>query len=132
MRLVGEIVKQVRGVTYKKSQAISELRQGYKPVLRAGNIIASRILESDFVYVPQNIIKDDRLLKYGDILIAASSGSLSVVGKAAMLESDMNAGFGAFCKVLRPNKEVIFPRYFKFFFETAYYKNTIKHLAEGC
>jgi len=53
------------------------------------------------------------------------------VGKAAMIEQNMNAGFGAFCKVLRPNLDEILPNYFKYFFETSYYKNTIRHLAEG-
>lgn len=48
-----------------------------------------------------------------------------------MLETDMDAGFGAFCRVLRPRTEIVYPRYLKFFFETNYYKNTIKHLAEG-
>jgi type I restriction enzyme S subunit len=43
----------------------------------------------------------------------------------------MNAGFGAFCKVLRPNKEIVNENYFKFYFETPHYKNTISQLAEG-
>lgn len=131
MMFLGSIVEQISGVTYQKSQASTEPLKGYKPILRAGNISASRILENDLIYIPENLIRNDRLLKYGDILIATSSGSLSVVGKAAMLENDMDAGFGAFCRVLRPNVEVVFPRYLKFFFETNYYKNTIKNLAAG-
>lgn len=131
MKLLGEIVKQISGVTYQKAQASIKPVDGYKAVLRAGNIYASRILEEDYVYVPENLIRNDRLLKYGDILIAASSGSLSIVGKAAMIETDIDAGFGAFCRVLRPRTEIVYPRYLKFFFETNYYKNTIKHLAEG-
>ncbi len=131
MSILGDIVKQISGVTYQKSQATTKPSEGCKPVLRAGNISSSRILEEDYVYVPENLVRNDRLLRYGDILIAASSGSLSVVGKAAMLEADMDAGFGAFCKVLRPNTEIVYPRYFRFFFETKYYKNTIQHLAAG-
>ena len=76
---------------------------GYISVLRAGNINETRIIKDNFVYVPESLIKHDRRLIYGDMLIAASSGSLNIVGKAAMLEEDMEAGFGAFCKVLRPD-----------------------------
>ena len=78
-----------------------------------------------------SLVKNKQYLKHGDILVAASSGSIEVVGKAAMIECDMNATFGAFCKVLRPNSEKIDINYFKHFFETAYYKRTIKSLAEG-
>lgn len=131
MRLIGEISKQVRGVTYNKSEAVMEPHPGYKPILRAGNINASRVVKEDFVYVPEKRIKRNQFLKYGDVLIAASSGSLNIVGKAAMLEADFDAGFGAFCKVLRPDVDVVFPRYFKFYFETPSYKSVIKHLAEG-
>jgi len=131
MRLIGDISTQIRGITYKKSQVLSRSNEGYIPILRAGNINATRIIKDNFVYVPKNLIKSDRLLKYGDVLIAASSGSLNIVGKAAMLEEDMNASFGAFCKVLRPNFDLVNPRYFKFYFETTNYKNTIRHLAEG-
>ena len=128
---LGSISKQIRGITYSKSVAKSEPTDGFKAILRAGNIGASRVIGTDYIFVPENLIKKEQYLKYGDILIAASSGSLSVVGKAAMLETNMDASFGAFCKVLRPNFDVINPRFFRFYFETRSYKNTIMHLAEG-
>ena len=131
MRLLGEFVKQIRGITYNKSQAKKEYSNGYIPIYRAGNISSSKVIDQDFVYVPESLVKEERLLKYGDILIAASSGSLSVVGKAAMIESDRNVSFGAFCTVLRPVSDELAPRYLKYFFETSYYKSTIRHLAEG-
>jgi type I restriction enzyme S subunit len=131
VRLLGEFVKQIRGITYNKSQAKKEYSNGYIPIYRAGNISSSKVIDQDFVYVPESLVKEERLLKYGDILIAASSGSLSVVGKAAMIESDRNVSFGAFCTVLRPVSDELAPRYLKYFFETSYYKSTIRHLAEG-
>lgn len=51
--LLGEIVKQISGVTYQKTQASTKPIDGYKAVLRAGNISASKILEEDYVYVPE-------------------------------------------------------------------------------
>ncbi len=126
-----KLMKQVRGVSYSKNDASLTYKEGFVPVLRAGNIQNSRIIHDDFVYIPKEGVKNVQLLKKGDVLIAASSGSISIVGKAAMILQDMNAGFGAFCKVLRPNKEIVNEDYFKFYFETPHYKNTIRQLAEG-
>jgi len=39
-------------------------------------------------------------------VIAASSGSIDIVGKAAPALVDFDGGFGAFCKVLRPKSNV--------------------------
>lgn len=128
---LNKIMKQVRGVSYSKNVASLTYKEGFVPILRAGNIQNSRIVHDDFVYIPNEGVKNVQLLKEGDVLIAASSGSISIVGKAAMILQDMNAGFGAFCKVLRPNKEIINENYFKFYFETPHYKNTISQLAEG-
>ncbi|HEY9170438.1 MAG TPA: restriction endonuclease subunit S [Lutibacter sp.] len=128
---LSKLMKQIRGVSYSKSDASLKHLEGLVPILRAGNIQNSRITYNDFVYIPKEGIKNVQLLKQGDILIAASSGSKSIVGKAAMILQDMNAGFGAFCKVLRPNKEIVNENYFKFYFETPHYKNTISQLAEG-
>jgi type I restriction enzyme, S subunit len=128
---LSQIMTQIRGLSYSKKDSNNNSFKGAIPVLRAGNIQDSKIIEEDYVYVPNDLVKNKQYLKHGDVLIAASSGSISIVGKAAMIEYDMNATFGAFCKVLRPNSEKINIRYFKHFFETEYYKRTIKSLAEG-
>jgi len=128
---LSEIMTQVRGLSYSKKDSHNIYFEDSIPVLRAGNIQNARILQEDYVYVSNDLVKDKQYLKQGDVLIAASSGSISIVGKAAMVQSDMNATFGAFCKVLRPNAEKVNLNYFKHFFETAYYKRTIKSLAEG-
>ena len=128
---LSEIMTQIRGLSYSKKDSQNDSFKGSIPVLRAGNIQYSRIQEEDYVYVSNNLVKDKQYLRQGDVLIAASSGSISIVGKAAMVEYDMDATFGAFCKVLRPNLEKVDCNYFKHFFETAYYKRTIKSLAEG-
>ena len=128
---LNQIMTQIRGLSYSKKDSNNNSFKGAIPVLRAGNIQDSKIIEEDYVYVSNDLVKNKQYLKHGDVLIAASSGSISIVGKAAMIEYDMNATFGAFCKVLRPNSEKINIRYFKHFFETDYYKRTIKSLAEG-
>lgn len=128
---LSHIMTQIRGLSYSKKDSYKESFEGAIPVLRAGNIQDSKILEEDYVYVSNDLVKNKQYLKHGDVLIAASSGSISIVGKAAMIDYDMNATFGAFCKVLRPSSEKINIDYFKHFFVTAYYKRTIKSLAEG-
>ncbi len=63
-------------------------------------------------------------------MIAASSGSLNIVGKAAPALMDFTGSFGAFCKVLRPNSKV-HPGYFANFFKTRDYRRRISALAAG-
>ena len=129
--ILSELMTQIRGLSYSKKDSTDKPLEGYLPVLRAGNIQNSQIIEDNYVYVPQELVKEKQYLKLGDILIAASSGSLSIVGKAAMIKKDMQSSFGAFCKVLRPDTNQVDINYFKYFFETSYYKRTIKSLAEG-
>lgn len=129
--ILSELMTQVRGLSYSKKDSSDEYEEGKIAVLRAGNIYDSLIIEKDYVFVPKSLVKEKQYLRRGDVLIAASSGSISVVGKAAMVSKNMNASFGAFCKVLRPDISKVDLHYFKHFFETDYYKRTIKSLAEG-
>lgn len=128
---IGEISEQIRGVTYGKSDAVLEPEKGYLPVLRAGNITPHGLNFSDLVYVPEQRISTKQKIKKGDVVIATSSGSLDVVGKAAMAHIDYDGGFGAFCKVLRPKSELVFPAYFSHYFQTREYRQKISALAAG-
>ena len=127
---VGDLAEQIRGVTYAKGDASDEPRDGYVPILRAGNISDEGLSLSDLVFVPAARVSDRQFLKRNDVLVAASSGSLDVVGKAALVNSDVKAGFGAFCKVLRPSAEV-HPAYFAHFFRTPAYRGRVSALAAG-
>jgi type I restriction enzyme S subunit len=127
---VGDISRQIRGVSYEKGEASLSPSDGLVPILRANNISDGEINLEDLVYVPSRRVKAEQYLIAGDVLIAASSGSLDVVGKAAPARVDLNAGFGAFCKVLRPNNQV-WPPYFSHFFQTPRYRKIISTLAAG-
>src|SRR5262249_42471410 len=50
--------------------------------------------------------------------------------KAARALFDFSGGFGAFCKVLRPNSRV-HPSFFAHFFKTRYYRQRVSALAAG-
>ena len=96
----GEIHWLVRGVTYTKTDISDAAQAGYVPVLRAGNIGPSLTLD-DPVFVRSDCISTDQYLQEGDFLIALSSGSKSLVGKAALV-GDVDAyAFGGFCGVIR-------------------------------
>lgn len=128
---LSEVAEIVTGVTYKKSQSSEKFVEGFTPLLKANNIENNQILFDDFVYVPPDLVKEEKMIQKNDILIAASSGSLSVVGKAAQIRKDWDGSFGAFCKVLRPNTDIVDPRYLSYFFYTEYYRSVISHLAKG-
>jgi type I restriction enzyme S subunit len=127
---VGDLITQVRGVTYSSGDAIDELKDGYVELLRANNIAEGHLTFNDVTYVPKSKVNEKQYLRQNDIVIAASSGSISVVGKAASFNVNRTATFGAFCKVLRPNANVD-ARYIANYFQTSTYRRTVSSLAEG-
>jgi len=108
----------VRGVTFSKGDAIAEPREGYIPVLRAGNIQAHLILDSDLVYIPQQMVSEKQRLRRGDIVMCTSSGSAEIVGKTAFANEDWMGSFGAFCAVVRPKPSKCDPRYLFHYLQT--------------
>jgi type I restriction enzyme, S subunit len=85
---VGELAEQVRGVSYGKQDASPAPLPGYLPVLRAGNITDAGLVFDDLVFVPAERISTKQRIRRHDVVIAASSGSLDVVGKAALALHD--------------------------------------------
>ena len=128
--LLGEVAQLVRGVTYAKQDSSSEPASGLVPLLRATNI--DRELNfTALVYVPESCVNADQYLFVGDSVIAASSGSLSVVGKSAILRREWNGTFGAFCYALRPKQTHIDPFYLGYFLQTSEYRSQVSRLAAG-
>ena len=126
---LGQIADIIRGVTYKKENARTSSSEGLLPLLRATNI-SQELDFDDLVYVPKRNVSDLQLLRRGDIVIAASSGSKSVVGKAAVLKSDWTGTFGAFCAVARPN-EGIAARYLSYYLQTGEYRSYVSACSAG-
>ena len=127
---IGDVSEQIRGVSYGKEDASRVPRPGYLPVLRAGHITEHGLDLNDLVFVPGARVSAKQRVRKNDLVIAASSGSLAVVGKAARALNDFEGGFGAFCKVLRPTRQVD-PGYFSEFFRTPDYRRRISALATG-
>ncbi len=124
-----EISSLIRGVSYKKGQEINEEREGYIPLIRANNI-QTNISFDNLKYVPSNLVSPEKILQQGDVILALSSGSKKIVGKAVYLSEPWNGTFGAFCGVLRPIK-TINAQYFGYFFKTKAYRDHIYKRASG-
>lgn len=129
---LGSLIKQVRGVSYGQDDVCEVPIVDHIPLLRANNISSNYSLNKDkLVYVALKKVSEEQYLKKGDIVIAASSGSIDIVGKAANFEGEEELTFGAFCKVIRPNTKLVLPKFIGFFFQSDYYRNRISFLAQG-
>lgn len=104
----------VRGVTFSQADASDERFEGGVPVLRAGNIQRRLIVDQDLVWIGHTFVGDDQYLQKNDIVVCTSSGSASLVGKAAILEDEFVGTWGAFNAVVRCNPNVLLPQYFAF------------------
>lgn len=126
---LGDVGELITGVTYKSNEAIDEPADNHIPILRANNINGEINFEN-LVYVPISRVKDRQLIRDNDILIAMSSGSKNIVGKAAQSGHDYYGSFGAFCGLFRC-KEHVNKKYVGFFFKSSNYRTIISHLSRG-
>lgn len=123
-------IKQIRGITYGGSDAIEYPSVGYLPVLRSNNINEGSLNFDNLVYVPERLIKDEQKLRKGDILITASTGSMTVIGKNGAVQANFDGSFGAFCKVVRPLSSINMD-YLKHFFQSPDYRKKIRSVING-
>lgn len=129
---LGDLIQQVRGMSYKKEEISQEPKSDFIPVLRANNISNDFTINYDnVVYIKKERVKDEQILRKGDILIAASSGSLKIVGKGAQFIQGTEVTFGAFCKVIRPIDDKVNPRLIGYYFQSEHYRLRISSLAQG-
>ncbi len=127
---IGEVSSQIRGVSYTPNDVSDIQQDNYLPILRANNITEFGLYYDDLVFVNKKNVSDIQLLKKGDIVIVASSGSKHIVGKAAMFENNWKGSFGAFCKVIRPSNQV-FAKYIGYYFQSETYRKKISNLSAG-
>lgn len=129
MRL-GGCITTVRGVSYKPADLHQQLDERSVVLLRANNIANGTINHADVQYVDVNRVKEQQYLQKGDVLVCASSGSKSLVGKAALVRSDAHEVFGAFCLVVRPSDSVV-PSYLGHYFQSRQYRDAIERVCTG-
>ena len=127
---VGDLAEQIRGVTFGKPEASSAPAPGLIPVMTATNITEHGLVLDSVLHIPEARVSTRQRLRKNDIVITASSGSVSVVGRAVLVRDTPHATFGAFCKVLRPS-DLIDPNYLAHFFRTRDYRTKVAGLAAG-
>lgn len=123
-------IEQVRGISYTPEDISETPMENYIPVLKANNIQDGKLDTTSLIYIDKAKVKPEQLIRKGDLLIAASSGSKEIVGKSVFFENEFYGSFGAFCKIIRP-KENIYPGYVNAFFKTTEYKRHIKKVIQG-
>jgi len=111
VQLAPALAKVVRGVTFSQADASSEPFEGAVPVLRAGNIQQRLIIDQDLSWVSRSFVSSDQYLQRNDIVVCTSSGSASLVGKSAILDTEFDGTWGAFNAVIRCNPDVLLPEY---------------------
>lgn len=100
MARLGDLIEQIRGVSYKPEDVYDKLGENCITLLRANNIKDGQLNFDDVVFVDKKRVHENQLLKAGDILVCTSSGSKELVGKAAYVREDLQMTFGAFVKLL--------------------------------
>lgn len=129
MARLGDYIEQIRGVSYKPDDICNPSDSDAVAILRANNIQDDGLNFDDLVYVKKSKVSDKQYIQQGDIVVCASSGSKSLVGKAAIATENCSISFGAFCKVVRPKK--LIPSYLGYFFQSPKYRSTISELSSG-
>lgn len=127
---LGNRIKQIRGISYKPNQISDSPKEEYMPVLKANNITPDGLDDRNLIFISNNNVKEEQIIKRGDILLAASSGSKNIVGKNIYFNKDYHGSFGAFCKLVRPDN-TISSEFLSHFFHTDTYKNHIKNSIQG-
>ena len=127
---LGNYIEQVRGVSYKPKDLGSELDDQHITLLRANNVNGGKINFDEVQFVDKGKISDVQVVRDGDILMCASSGSLEHVGKAALCRLAGEYTFGAFCKIIRATGRLR-PEYIVSYMTGHEYRHIIMELAQG-
>ena len=122
------MIKIVSGVSYDKKDVCNK---GIR-ILRGGNISNLSVATSvDDVFLPEQYRDIEKQVQLGDIIIVASTGSKTVIGKAGYIKELLqDTQIGAFLRIIRP----IFPslvNYIQLLFATEYYREHIRLQAQG-
>ena len=118
----------LNGVSYDKAEVVPN---GVR-ILRGGNIQNGKIIpDNSDVFLPQTYSDYERNLQQNDIVIVASTGSKSVIGKAGfVLENMPNTQIGAFLRLLRPISPKI-AEYLRLIFSSEFYRQHIRDSVSG-
>lgn len=94
---LGKVIKFYSGLTYKPSDVLSSGTL----VLRSSNVREGELIYTDNVFVNPSIVNCENV-KLGDIVVVVRNGSRDLIGKHALIKSEMpNTVIGAFMTGIR-------------------------------
>lgn len=131
MTKLSEIARFYRGLTYKKTDEVS---QSFNVVLRANNINrdTSRLDFSELKYISDTIeVAESKKIQTNSILMCMASGSKSHLGKVAFIDKDYGYAFGGFMGMIIPDESKVYPGYLFRVLTSSRFKNLIANLTEG-
>ncbi|MBP3472401.1 MAG: restriction endonuclease subunit S [Paraprevotella sp.] len=125
---VNEICSIIGGVSYNKAD-IQDI--GIR-VLRGGNIQGGKVIDCfDDVFIPLSYQNNDNQVQHGDIIVVASTGSQTLIGKTGFADRDIpKTQIGAFLRIVRSKQKTLSP-YIRLIFQTDAYKDYIRNVAKG-
>ena len=128
---LGEVCDVIRGVTYSKSDQVSERTS--KVVLTADNITLDGYFDvSKEVFLKEEIeLPSDKMLKANDCFMCFSSGSKRHVGKVCLIRSDTQYYAGGFMAILRSNEAKIVPAFLYYVLNTEQMRDTVRGTSGG-
>lgn len=127
---LGNFVSVITGTSYNSGDLVLD---GIR-ILRGGNVIDkihSVQFKPDDIFISTDMFDITKQPKENDIVIVASTGSKTVIGKPAFVDQDMdNVQIGAFLRIIRP-KYSKYAEYLRLIFMSKYYRNHITNTTQG-
>ena len=118
----------IGGVSYNKA----DIQDTGIRVLRGGNIQNGKVIDCfDDVFISLSYQNNDNQVQRGDIIVVASTGSQTLIGKTGFADRDIpKTQIGAFLRIVRPKQKTLSP-YIRLIFQTDAYKDYIRNVAKG-
>ena len=125
---VNEACSIIGGVSYNKA----DIQDTGIRVLRGGNIQGGKVIDCfDDVFIPLSYQNNDNQVQHGDIIVVASTGSQTLIGKTGFADRDIpKTQIGAFLRIVRSKQKTLSP-YIRLIFQTDAYKDYIRNVAKG-
>ena len=125
---INDVCSIIGGVSYNKV----DIQDTGIRVLRGGNIQRGKVFYcSDDVFIPSSYQNKENQVQYGDIIVVASTGSQTLIGKTGFVDRDIpKTQIGAFLRIVRPKQKTLSP-YIRLLFQTDAYKDYIRNVAKG-
>ena len=125
---VNDVCSIIGGVSYNKA----DIQDTGIRVLRGGNIQNGKVIDCfDDVFISLSYQNNDNQVQRGDIIVVASTGSQTLIGKTGFADRDIpKTQIGAFLRIVRPKQKTLSP-YIRLIFQTDAYKDYIRNVAKG-